>query len=160
MTGKKPNPSPANRRLAADLYVCPNRVSFMTIRAFNHQTPFVEAGLNQLVLDVLREEQERQNCAVFTYCLMPDHLHFLVSPLAEGISVLRFAEGFKGKATNRSWKLGWRGKLWQPRFYDHIVRAQEDLCGIAQYILDNPVRRGLSARPEAWPWSGHMNPLP
>jgi REP element-mobilizing transposase RayT len=52
----------------------------MTIRAYNNQSPFVVHALNTLALDVLREEQERQNCAVFTYCLMPDHLHFLISP--------------------------------------------------------------------------------
>jgi putative transposase len=116
--------------------------------------------LNQLVLDVLREEEQRQNCAVFTYCLMPDHLHFLVSPRQDGVSVLKFTDQYKGKTTNRSWTAGWQGKLWQPRYFDHIVRAEEDLRVIAEYILNNPVRKGLVERAEDWPWSGHMNPLP
>ena len=91
---------------------------------------------------------------------MPDHLHFLPSPRADGISVLTFTNQYKGKATNRSWAVGWQGKLWQPRYYDHIVRQEESLRMIAEYILDNPVRQGLVARAEDWPWSGHMNPLP
>ncbi len=125
-----------------------------------HQSPFVRADLNRLILDVLCEEQERQNCLVFTYCLMPDHLHFLVSPGRDGISILKFTDQFKGKATNRSWTMGWRGKLWQPRYYDHIVRAEEDLRAIAEYILNNPVRKGLVEQAADWPWGGSMTPLP
>jgi putative transposase len=133
----------------------------MTIQAYNIKVSFVVHGLNTLALDVLREEQERQNCAVFTYLnLMPDHLHFLISPKMEGVSVLKFTDRYKGKTTNQGWAAGWRGKLWQPRYYDHIIRAEEDLYGIARYILDNAVCKGLVARPEDWPWSGHMNPLP
>jgi putative transposase len=132
----------------------------MTIRAYKNQSPFVLHNLSTLALDILREEQKRLNCAVFTYCLMPDHLHFLISPKIEGISVLKFTDQYKGKTTNRSWAAGWRGKLWQPRYYDYIVRAEEDLYGIAQYILDNAVRKRLVAHPDDWPWSGHMNPLP
>jgi len=135
-------------------------VCFITICAYMNQSPFVRADLNQLILDVLQEEQERQNCAVFSYCLMPNHLHFLVSPCEEGISVLTFTDRFKGKSTNRSWAVGWRGKLWQPRYYDHIVRAEEDLRAIAEYILNNPVRKGLVQHAEDWLWGGFMNPLP
>ena len=160
MTWNKPYHPPRNQRLAPELYTHASRVYFMTIRAYKNQSPFTRDELNQLVLDALRKEQERQNCAVFTYCLMPDHLHFLVSPRRNGISVLTFTDQYKGKTTNRSWSVGWQGKLWQPRYYDHIVRAEENLRAIAEYILENPVRRALVEHVEDWPWGGHMNPLP
>lgn len=160
MPWDKPYRPPRNQRLAPELYTCSNRVYFMTTRAYMHQSPFVRDDLNKLILDTLREEQERQNCAVFTYCLMPDHLHFLVSPRKDGMSVLTFTNQYKGKATNRSWTVGWQGKLWQPRYYDHIVRTEESLYEIAEYILDNPVRQELVEHVEDWLWSGHMNPLP
>ena len=91
---------------------------------------------------------------------MPDHLHFLVRPQREGASVLKFTDQFKGKTTNRSWNLGWQGKLWQPRYYDHIVRQDESLRAIAGYILANPVRAGLVDSPDQWDWSGLISPLP
>jgi putative transposase len=160
MPWNKPYHPPRNQRLDPELYTLANRVYFITIRAYLHHSPFIRDDLNQLILDTLREEQERQNCAVFTYCLMPDHLHFLVSPRQNGISVLTFTDQYKGKATNRSWTVGWRGKLWQPRYYDHIIRAEEDLRAIAEYILYNPVRQNLVVRAEEWLWSGQMNPLP
>ncbi len=160
MLWNKPYHPPQNQRLDPELYTQTNRVCFITICAYMHQSPFVQDNLNRLILETLNEEQPRQNCAVFTYCLMPDHLHFLVSPRQNGISVLTFTDQFKGKATNRSWTAGWQGKLWQPRYYDHLVRAEEDLRAIAEYILNNPVRKNLVARAEDWLWSGQMNPLP
>ncbi|MGA2939487.1 MAG: transposase [Syntrophobacteraceae bacterium] len=101
MPWDKPYCPPMNQRLAPELYTRANHVYFMTIRAYNNQSPFAVHGLNTLVLDVLREEQERQNCAVFTYSLMPDHLHFLISPKMEVVSVLKFTDRYKGKTTNR-----------------------------------------------------------
>jgi putative transposase len=160
MPWNKPYRPPRNQRLDPELYTLANRVCFITICAYMNQSPFVRTDLNQLVLDILHEEQERQDCAVFSYCLMPNHLHFLVSPRENGISVLAFTDRFKGKSTNRSWTVGWRGKLWQPRYYDHIVRAEEDLRAIAEYILNNPVRKGLVERAEDWQWGGFMTPLP
>ncbi len=160
MPWNKPYQQARNRRLAPELYACSDRVYFITIRAYKHQSPFVQDDLNELILDTLRDEQEHQDCAVFTYCLMPDHLHFLVSPRRDGVSVLTFVNQYKGKTTNFSWRVGWQGKLWQPRYYDHIVRSDASLRAIAEYIIDNPVRRRLVDYADDWLWSGCMTPLP
>ncbi len=159
MPWDKPYQPAENQRLDPELYTHAGWVYFMTIRAYKDQSSFVRHDLNRLMLDVLREEAQRQNCMVLVYCLMPDHLHFLVSPQQEGTSALTFTEQYKGKSTNQSWTVSWRGKLWQPRYYDHIVRAEEDLDAIAEYILNNPVRRKLVEHAEDWPWGGYMNPL-
>lgn len=160
MPWNKPYHPARNRRLQPELYAYAHCIYFMTIRGYQHQRPFTRDDLNELALDILREEQQRQNCVVFTFCLMPDHLHFFVSPCQDGISVLKFTDQYKGKVTNASWTAGWHGKLWQPRYFDHIVRAEESLLAIDEYILNNPVRKGLVERAEDWPWGGHMNPLP
>ena len=160
MPWTKPYHPSRNRRLDPALYTSSGHVCFFTLRSYQHTSPFLQSSLATLVLNTLREEQTRQMCRVFAYCLMPDHLHFLVSPEHNGLSVLSFVNQYKGKTTNASWQVGWRGKLWQPRSYDHIVREEEDLRVIAQYILDNPVRAGLAERVEEWLWCGQMNPLP
>jgi putative transposase len=86
--------------------------------------------------------------------LLPDHLHFLASPCEEGVSILQFVDRLKGRATNESWRCGWQGKLWQPRYYNHVVRKDEDLLAIALYVMQNPVRKGLVGSAEDWAWSG------
>jgi putative transposase len=116
--------------------------------------------LNNAVLAAMRDSCVKDSCDVYTYCLIPDHLHLLASPRLAGSSVLTFADRCKGRATRASWAAGWQGRLWQPRYYDHLVREGEDLLRIAAYIVANPARRGLVARPEDWPWSGELSPLP
>jgi len=92
MPWDKPYHPANNQRLDPDLYAQANRVVFITVRAYLNCIPFADAQLNQMILDTFRKEQERQNCSVFTYCLMPDHLHYLVSPNVDGISSLKFTD--------------------------------------------------------------------
>lgn len=160
MAWNKPYRPIHNPRLEPIEYMFSWRVYFITIRAFLARTPFQRDDLSTAIIDLLRFEQERQNCSIFTYCLMPDHFHYLVSPKVDGISVLTFTDQYKGKATNQSWKFGWQGKLWQPRSFDHIVRGEESLSAISEYILDNPVRKGLVSKREDWKWCGIVNRLP
>lgn len=159
MPWDKPYIPPKNQRLDPDLYRQAGQITFITIRAYRSACPFVTAEFNQMIIDTLIEEQERSGFSIYTYCLMPDHLHYLISPGVEGASVLVFTNQFKGKTTNRSWKLGRSGKLWQPRSYDHIVRSEKALRNIARYIIENPVRKGLVESPEDWLWSGYLNEL-
>ncbi len=160
MPWNKPYQPAANQRLDLTVYAQPGNIVFITIRAYVHQSPFVSPSLNQMIVDTLAEEAERQHCWVYTYCLMPDHLHFLVSSRVEGVSTLKFTDQYKGKTTNRSWKLGWQGKLWQPRYYDHVIRTEESLRNIANYIWDNPMRKRLIPSDGEWPWRGQIHPLP
>jgi putative transposase len=111
-----------------------------------------------MVLQVLHDEQIPSSCLVYTYCLMPDHLHFLVRPSENRSSVIQYVQRVKGRTTRMSWALGWQGKLWQERFYDHIIRSDENLAMVSQYILDNPFRKGLVIPDGVWPWAGIMNP--
>ncbi len=160
MPWNKPYRPIKNQRLDPTLYAQAGRVTFITIRAYQHQSPFVTTSVCQMIIDTLAEEQARLKCWVYVYCLMPDHLHFLVSPKEDSHSVLTFSDQFKGKTTNASWKLGWQGKLWQPRYHDHLVRSDEDLLVISDYILENPVRAGLVDDASQWLWSGQLNPIP
>jgi REP element-mobilizing transposase RayT len=76
---------------------------------------------------------------------MPDHLHALVSfPQEEcmGILIARFKE-ITAKRT---------GITWQRDFFDHRLRTEESFEEKAHYIRQNPVRAGLTADSEAWPW--------
>ena len=83
---------------------------------------------------------------------MPDHIHVLLQP--NGGSLIQYVQAVKGKSTRTYWEQGGRGKLWQRGFYDHILRSEESLPCIAQYILANPVRAGLTDVIGAYPFCG------
>ena len=46
---------------------------------------------------------------------------------------------FKSKCTKRIHDAGFSDFGWQPRFHDHIIRDEEDLERIRQYVLNNPI---------------------
>ena len=49
---------------------------------------------------------------------------------------------------------GERGSLvWQPRFWEHVIRDPEDLARHLDYIHYNPVKHGHAVRPLDWPYS-------
>jgi putative transposase len=43
--------------------------------------------------------------------------------------------------------------IWQRRFWDHHVRNDAEYAALLRYCWWNPVKHGLVAHPEAWPWS-------
>ena len=102
---------------------------------------------------------------------MPDHLHFVCcltrsegratnagarGALPEG--VLDHLARFKSFTTSESWKLGHQGPLWQRSSYDRVFDMQRPFEQVAAYVPDNPVRKGLAARWEDWPYSRIVDP--
>ena len=79
---------------------------------------------------------------ILCYCLMPDHLHVVISPGESNLSISKFLNIFKGKTTTLFRKKEGLGKMWQRSAFDHIIRAGEDLKIIIEYIMNNPVRNG------------------
>jgi putative transposase len=70
------------------------------------------------------------------FVVMPDHLHWLLLLRRGELSdVVRRLKGRSARFIGHP--------LWQPNFYDHAIRADEDLRAIARYIVANPLRAGL-----------------
>ena len=84
--------------------------------------------------------------------VMPDHVHLLLMPFPN-VTLATILNGIKGTSSHRiNALLGRRGKLWQRESFDHILRSSEKLSEKAEYICNNPVRAGLVASLDAWPW--------
>jgi hypothetical protein len=45
------------------------------------------------------------------------------------------------------------GRVWQRRFYDHVIRGEEDWRTKLHYLHGNPVRAGLMESAADYPWS-------
>jgi len=84
------------------------------------------------------------------WCLMPNHVHAVVQPLAgnELPEILHSWKSFSSKEANRL--LGRSGQFWQPEYYDHLIRDEQDFGRQVEYVLTNPQRAGL----ENWKWMG------
>jgi len=84
---------------------------------------------------------------------MPDHLHLLAEGTTSESSLPKFAFAFKQK-TGYVFSRTAHEHLWQDGYYDHILRHDEASLRVARYILENPVRAGLVARFDEYPFSG------
>jgi putative transposase len=86
------------------------------------------------------------------WSVMPDHLHMLVETRERNLSDLmrRFKVSFSMRFRHRTGK---KGEVWQHRFWDRIVRSQEELAHYIDYIHYNPVKHGLADSPFSWEYS-------
>ncbi|OGP73951.1 MAG: hypothetical protein A2W09_05935 [Deltaproteobacteria bacterium RBG_16_50_11] len=89
----------------------------------------------------------------YAYCLMPDHLHLLLSPKESNLVDL--INQWKSFSANLLRENGVEGPCWQRAFYDHALRKEEDIRGVAEYIVNNPVRSGIVTNWVDYPFSWH-----
>ena len=87
------------------------------------------------------------------FCVMPDHVHLIASP-SHRCDIVQLVGRIKAHATRALQAHGTTLDLWQRSFWDHFVRADEDLAQAIAYVVENPVRAGLVAHRADYPFSG------
>jgi REP element-mobilizing transposase RayT len=90
---------------------------------------------------------------LFGYCLMPDHLHVLLSPNSTGTVIADWLQAFKSYTSHFFAKQGGSPPLWQRSAFDHVCRDGETAENVLRYILENPVRKELVTDLRDWKWS-------
>jgi REP element-mobilizing transposase RayT len=116
---------------------------------------FADARVAAVTVAVLRTHAEKTGVPIYAYCVMLDHLHLVLGP-SQSCDVVAFVGQFKNLALRAAWRFGVRRSFWQRSFYDHFLRAEEQLERVVDYVLDNPVRGGLVARRGDYPFSGSL----
>ncbi len=94
--------------------------------------------------------------ALLAYCFMPDHVHLVpqgLSPDADLRRLARVAKQQSGYALRRECALT---AVWQVGYFERVLRDTEPTERVVRYVLNNPVRGGLVARTEDYPFSGAM----
>ena len=98
----------------------------------------------------LRKENKLK---LYAFVVMPDHLHVVFLPmLPENLStILHKLKRRSSREINE--KSRSKGALWERRFYDRIIRNEEEFSKAIDYLYWNPVKAGLSETPERYPFS-------
>jgi putative transposase len=87
------------------------------------------------------------------YILMPDHLHLFARPGGGSATFDRWIQYWKSTFTK---KVRDRDMRWQPGSFHYRIRSWEGAEEKCRYMMMNPVRAGLVARPEDWPFCGEI----
>jgi putative transposase len=89
---------------------------------------------------------ENQRYELGDFVVMPNHVHLLLAPRADGEleQVMQSLKRHCARQINMALKRN-DASLWQKGFYDHIVRDEADLRRCREYIRLNPEKAGLRA---------------
>ena len=140
------------RRLAGVPYVGLQRYFLTTCTALRRRV-FVSADVVDNALLQIRQTATLFDFALIAYCFMPDHLHLLVRAESERANLPELVKRFK-QLTGFAHRRTHAQSLWQPGYYDRIVRDDESTEAIVRYILENPVRAGLTNKIGSYPFAG------
>ena len=94
---------------------------------------------------------------LIAYCLLYDHLHLLIGIREEcKYDITNIIHSLKRNFTidyKKIYKITHETSLWQKRFWDHIIRNENDFKKHMDYIHYNPVKHGITLKPEEYKYT-------
>ncbi|HCC57636.1 MAG TPA: hypothetical protein DEQ47_10300 [Solibacterales bacterium] len=131
-------------------------------KAFLHMDRLLETGqsgpmylqstnIAECLVDTI-QQGGRSSYVLHAWVIMPNHVHLLITPRMDFAKLMQKLKGSSAHQANRL--LGRTGApFWQKESYDRVVRDLVEFDRIAKYIVENPVKAGLVASPQDYPWS-------
>ncbi len=127
-------------------------------RGNGRRTVFHKDGDYAAFVKLLRQAGERIPMRLLAYCLMPNHFHLVLWPRHDGAlsdymmwlltaHVRRYHQHYHSS-----------GHVYQGRFRSFPIQEDDHLLTVLRYVERNPVRAGLIARAQDWPWSSAAPP--
>lgn len=131
--------------------VAPGIPHHITQRGNRRQPTFFRDEDFMLYRSLLREMCHVSGVEIWAYCFMPNHVHLVLVPPTVKSLRQAVSETHRRYTTRINQREGWTGHLWQGRFFSYPM-DQSYLLHAVRYIELNPVRAGLSVRPEDYLW--------
>lgn len=117
---------------------------------------FAEAADFAFYLATLAEFKAVYDVKVYGFCLMTNHVHLILAPGEAGAGLARLMKRLAGRQTryvNR--RQSRHGTLWESRYKSSPIQTDAYLLACCRYVELNPVRAGLTDRPEGYRWSSY-----
>jgi putative transposase len=137
-------------------------VYFVTFCTMYRRPLLANDKVQEMFLEYARRGMAEHGVVVGRYVIMPDHVHLFVcggpnftlgiwvKGLKRALAVAITEERLGTAATTPS------ARIWQPGFFDHLLRNAENYEQKWQYVKENPVRNGLVQRADDWPFQGEV----
>jgi putative transposase len=125
---------------------------FITQVVHERQPIFLDPRAVKLLRSTLRAAMDLHAFSLLAYVFLPDHFHLIVQP-AGNSDFSQFMHSLKPNFTKAYKRLnGITGplKVWQRRFWDHVIRDERDLESHLHYIHFNPVKHQFVDNPREW----------
>ena len=132
--------------------IIPGVPHHVTQRGNRREPIFFEPGDEAVYLDLMTAQLKRQDVACWAYCLMPNHVHFILTPRDETGLARAVGEARRRYTAFVGARGRWTGHLFQGRF-GSVAMDEDHLLAAFRYVALNPVKAGLVRRAGDWPWS-------
>ncbi len=136
-------------------YYDPGQIVFITQIVKDRKPIFNNRGMFDLLIETLTNVKVLYPFTMLAYVFLPDHFHILIRPTGQGnfsqvMHSLKsnFTRAYKQKIKQTSEII-----FWQKRFWDHVIRDEQDLENHIHYIHYNPVKHGYVEDMKAWKFS-------
>ena len=105
--------------------------------------------MTEMVVDKLNQIPKYYPAEIDFYVIMPDHLHMIIDIRESGkVSLALIVKAFKSWVTVGAKEAAQSAaatekpkpsvSIWQPNYYEHIIRSEGSLERIRNYVLHNP----------------------
>lgn len=113
--------------------VVPGTPHHVTQRGNRRERIFLEPGDEDLYLDLLTTQLRRRSVACWSYCLMPNHVHLVLTPSDEAGLALAIGEAHRRYASFIGARARWTGHLFQGRFAS-VAMDEGHLVAALRYV--------------------------
>ena len=145
-------PSPACNALCRGRSALASQVYLVTTLTHERRPLFLNPLLARATARLVDDASLWRGARVLCWVLMPDHWHGVIEvghyePLAE---LVRRFKNVSSAEANRDRRA--TGSVWASGYQEHALRYEEDLVGVARYVVENPLRAGLAKRTGDYPY--------
>ena len=115
-----------------------------------------------LLRDAVRTVKQRHPFRIFAWVVLPEHMHAIWGMPSNDVDLSKrwmlikqhFSQAVEqGETIGASRRSKGERGIWQRRFWEHLIRDEQDLAQHVDYIHTNPVKHGYVARASDWPYS-------
>ena len=132
-----------------------NPLYFVTCCTYRRRLHLANEAVHISFIKFAQRAQTDFGVAVGRYVILPDHLHLFVA-LPDNLKLGDWIGTLKRVLTPNIKGVGSSDPIWQRGFFDHLMRSSESYAKKWNYVRENPVRAGLVAHAEDWPYSGEI----
>jgi putative transposase len=133
-------------------FVVPDVPHHVTQRGNRRDQVFFSDDDYALYRDLLAEACGKAGVSVWAYCLMPNHVHLILTPSTSDGLARALGKAHRRYSAFVNARLRVTGHLFQSRF-GSVAMDEDHLMVAARYVALNPVRARLVAQAADWPWS-------
>lgn len=123
---------------------------FFTVVTAGRRPPLGNHETVRLLRQVFATVRARYPFTIDAAVILPNHLH-CVWTLPTGDA--DFSTRWRLIKTCFSKRHATENACWQPRFWEHAIRGEQDFANHLDYVHFNPVKHGLGDTPIDWPFT-------